>query len=238
MNEQVDVGDKILVTEIRGENVNIETIVDYANDDGFIFHPSAELDDGYTKDVIGYGNNDYEYQILNSVSENQELTNSYHTVEPKFNKGDMVNYTGTKWTMLKNPCKVVSLPYYTVSRRYEVTCHNGYTWYLEKADLTLIEDTENPDFIGKIADDGKEYFLFHAPKDDDDEINPNHYKKYELETIDTIEGSSTPEEFKGYLKGNIFKYVSRYEDKDGLQDIEKAEWYLNRLKETVEKESE
>ena len=41
---------------------------------------------------------------------------------------------------------------------------------------------------------------------------------------------------KGYLKGNIEKYMWRYENKKGLQDVLKAEWYLKRLIKTLEKE--
>jgi hypothetical protein len=38
-----------------------------------------------------------------------------------------------------------------------------------------------------------------------------------------------PAQFEGYLKGNIVKYVWRYEMKKGLQDLLKAQWYMNRL---------
>ena len=37
------------------------------------------------------------------------------------------------------------------------------------------------------------------------------------------------EEFQGYLKGNIEKYVWRYRYKNGVQDLHKARWYLDRL---------
>ena len=40
----------------------------------------------------------------------------------------------------------------------------------------------------------------------------------------------TDDEYHGYLKGNVLKYVSRYKFKgEPLQDLEKAQWYLNRL---------
>ena len=40
----------------------------------------------------------------------------------------------------------------------------------------------------------------------------------------------TSDEFHGYLKGNIIKYVSRYKFKgEPLEDLQKAQWYLNRL---------
>jgi hypothetical protein len=61
-----------------------------------------------------------------------------------------------------------------------------------------------------------------------DTINPDHYKNA-IETIDAIEASMTPEAFKGYLKGNVIKYVTRYEKKNGLEDLKKADWYLSKL---------
>ena len=60
--------------------------------------------------------------------------------------------------------------------------------------------------------------------------NPNHYRQSSTETIDIIKSSMTAEEFHGYLKGNILKYVSRYKFKgEPLEDLQKAHWYLNRL---------
>jgi hypothetical protein len=39
----------------------------------------------------------------------------------------------------------------------------------------------------------------------------------------------------GYLEGNVVKYVSRWKDKGGVQDLEKARHYLDKLIETVQK---
>ena len=40
----------------------------------------------------------------------------------------------------------------------------------------------------------------------------------------------TSDEYHGYLKGNVLKYVSRYKFKgEPLEDLQKAHWYLNRL---------
>lgn len=60
-------------------------------------------------------------------------------------------------------------------------------------------------------------------------INPLHYQKYPLQMIENMQNSMTPDEFKGYLKGNIMKYISRYQDKNGAEDLKKADWYLNKL---------
>jgi hypothetical protein len=66
--------------------------------------------------------------------------------------------------------------------------------------------------------------------------SPSHYNSGNIECIDAIEESMTPEAFKGYLKGNIQKYMWRYELKKGLQDVLKAQWYINRLIKTLKKE--
>jgi len=57
----------------------------------------------------------------------------------------------------------------------------------------------------------------------DDNINPSYYKKG-IETTDYIVSHDM-----NYVEGNIIKYVTRYKEKNGLQDLLKAEWYLNRL---------
>ena len=62
-----------------------------------------------------------------------------------------------------------------------------------------------------------------------DKINPDHYKTGGIETIDYIEAKLTGEQFKGYLVGNVIKYLSRFEHKAGEEDLQKARWYLNRL---------
>ena len=60
--------------------------------------------------------------------------------------------------------------------------------------------------------------------------SPAHYKTGNIECIDAIEASLTKEAFRGYLKGNIEKYVWRHETKgNSKQDLEKAQWYLNKL---------
>ena len=65
---------------------------------------------------------------------------------------------------------------------------------------------------------------------DTDPVNhPSHYASGGIECIDAIEASMSPEEFQGYCKGNLIKYTWRYRNKGGLQDLHKANWYLDRL---------
>jgi len=72
---------------------------------------------------------------------------------------------------------------------------------------------------------------------EEDMVNhPAHYNKAGIETIDAI-GAATNEGFKYYLQGNILKYIWRYEYKNGVEDLEKAQWYLNKLIEVTNDKS-
>ena len=59
--------------------------------------------------------------------------------------------------------------------------------------------------------------------------HPPHYTNGDIECIDAIQAALTPEEFRGYCKGNVIKYTWREDDKGGLQDLLKAVWYLNKV---------
>ena len=63
--------------------------------------------------------------------------------------------------------------------------------------------------------------------------NPPHYNKGAIECIDAIEAMLTHEEYVGYLRGNSLKYRWRFRYKNGVQDLEKAKWYEQRLMETL-----
>ena len=63
----------------------------------------------------------------------------------------------------------------------------------------------------------------------DNVAHPPHYKQGEIECIDAIQAALTPEEFRGYCKGNSLKYVWRELHKGGTESLEKAKWYLNRI---------
>lgn len=56
-----------------------------------------------------------------------------------------------------------------------------------------------------------------------DNINPEHYTQG-IECIDYITSKNM-----SFLEGNVVKYVTRYRMKNGLEDLLKAQWYLERL---------
>lgn len=60
--------------------------------------------------------------------------------------------------------------------------------------------------------------------------HPKHYTSGTLgiEVINTMEMCSTEEEFIGYLRCNALKYISRFENKNGLEDVKKCAWYVKK----------
>jgi len=58
----------------------------------------------------------------------------------------------------------------------------------------------------------------------EEQIGGNHYKIYKIQPTEFIHTNSIP-----FIEGNIIKYVVRHRDKNGLEDLKKANWYLNKL---------
>lgn len=59
--------------------------------------------------------------------------------------------------------------------------------------------------------------------------HPKHYETYikGLETIDIIYAALGPDLFRGYCRGNVLKYLLRADQKNGVEDLEKAAVYLD-----------
>jgi len=77
------------------------------------------------------------------------------------------------------------------------------------------------------------------PVDEDkvvDVWNQAHYTKQLVEPIEYMEMLMTPKEFQAYLRGNVIKYISRYDAKGGIEDIKKAQVYLSWLRDSMESE--
>lgn len=60
--------------------------------------------------------------------------------------------------------------------------------------------------------------------------HPSHYTNGKVECIDAIESATVGKTgIEAVCVANVIKYLWRYEDKNGLEDIKKAQWYLNKL---------
>ena len=109
----------------------------------------------------------------------------------------------------------------------DLTCED---W--DRVSQGLPKDDERHEYV-KMAKDIQSIVI-----EQEDMVNsPNHYTSGSIECIDGIEASMSAEAFKGYCKGAALKYLWRYERKSkSLEDLKKAQWYLNKLIEVVENE--
>lgn len=61
-----------------------------------------------------------------------------------------------------------------------------------------------------------------------DPVSPNHYKG-SIECIDAMRACMSEDQFEGFLRGNVIKYVYRYRARNGVDDLRKAQVYLDWL---------
>ena len=80
-----------------------------------------------------------------------------------------------------------------------------------------------------ISNDNEELMPF-QPTDIQEKINPSHYTQGKIEVIDFI-----LDQKMDYMTATITKYISRWRFKDGVCDLKKAQWFLNKLIEEQEK---
>jgi len=73
----------------------------------------------------------------------------------------------------------------------------------------------------------KEAEQFIEPQDM--QVGGSHYQSKEIQPWTYMEAVMSEAEFTGYLWGNVLKYMSRWQDKGGVQDLEKANHYLLKL---------
>lgn len=64
----------------------------------------------------------------------------------------------------------------------------------------------------------------------DTQVAGDHYKKLKIQPVEYIHANNI-----GYFEGNVIKYVSRWRDKNGTTDLEKAKHYLELLIELEQK---
>lgn len=105
--------------------------------------------------------------------------------------------------------------------------HVGFAKQMQEECKKCIKNNDDPDSIpSKWL--GMDYEL-EPIKDMVD--HPNHYQSTTgLEAIDVIEAfTSDISGIEAFCTGNAIKYLCRWKKKNGIEDLRKAEWYLNRL---------
>lgn len=91
-------------------------------------------------------------------------------------------------------------------------------------------DWNDPELVGFVFSTTEEDEAWKAIEKSQENVNhPEHYQSdCGIECIDAIKAALTPDEFRGYCKGNAIKYAWRERKKGGNESLQKAVWYLNR----------
>lgn len=116
-----------------------------------------------------------------------------------------------------------------------VWIHNGAAGDLKPVKASDFPWTESADLIAYklIASSDEKLSVVYEPADllSQDVVNhPSHYTNGKVECIDAIESATVGKTgIEAVCVANVIKYLWRYEDKNGLEDIKKAQWYLNKL---------
>ena len=93
----------------------------------------------------------------------------------------------------------------------------------------LLEHSDYP------FDDGQRYELIRV-SEKDNVNNPSHYTQGKVECIDALESATVGKKgIEAVCVANVVKYLWRYEEKNGLEDVKKAEYYLKKLIDIMEK---
>ena len=70
------------------------------------------------------------------------------------------------------------------------------------------------------------------------QIGGSHYKDKAVQPWEAMQSWMSHEEFTGFLRGNVIKYVARCNDKGGIEDLQKAQHYLDKLIDVMGAESQ
>ena len=74
-----------------------------------------------------------------------------------------------------------------------------------------------------------ENYQYHEGSKLREQVGGDHYSKLAIQPVEYINANKLT-----YLQGNVIKYVTRYKDKNGLQDLQKAKHYVEMLIELEE----
>lgn len=73
------------------------------------------------------------------------------------------------------------------------------------------------------------------PMTNDNVNHPSHYNQGGIECIEAIEVATTGlDGIESFCTGNAIKYLWRWKHKNGVEDLKKAIWYINKLIERIE----
>lgn len=136
------------------------------------------------------------------------------------------------------PIKYTAIMEWTNNLSVDIMNHDGYFFIpsyhinFDKLPLTLYKNKKNGIYWLRPT---YEFFdgRFQEITMNDTQEGGDHYKIKNIQPWDYIIANNL-----GFLEGNVVKYVTRYKDKNGLEDLKKARHYLQKLIEVIENEDQ
>lgn len=142
-----------------------------------------------------------------------------------------IGFPGDALSAMTTSCQMASSILVLLDFKLRIDHHLGLTY--DKA--VRPDETLNEQLQETLAAGEKEGTFNVKSSEHDPVNNPDHYTSGGIECIDYLKAKMTPEEFIGFLKGNVIKYMSRANCKGSTdQDYRKAQWCQNKLIETLD----
>ena len=130
---------------------------------------------------------------------------------------------------MTTPCEILG---YKVGQKFKLIEDVGFI-DLKKGDIVELyndDGTASPKFISECR--SRKFFLNLGrikPITNQERADcPEHYDNI-IQPWEYMQSCMSPEEFRGYMRGNVLKYISRYTKKDGIKDLKKCKDYLEEL---------
>ena len=131
-------------------------------------------------------------------------------------------------------CKTAECSFCSICDAVKYTCGNEAKDLADLMGFEVIDEPTIGEIVAKHSEDDTPTIAETATKRSEDAkpdpVNrPAHYTSGGIECIEARQAAFGAEAVKGFCLCNAFKYLWRHRNKDGVEDLKKACWYLNRL---------
>lgn len=140
-------------------------------------------------------------------------------------------------------CKTAECSFCSICDAVKYTCGNEAKDIADLMGFEVIDEPTIGEIVAKHSKDDTptiaEVVEHHGEDVKPDSVNrPAHYTSGGIECIDAMQAAFGDEAVKDFCLCNAFKYLWRHRNKNGVEDLKKARWYLNRMIREMEVEDD
>lgn len=136
-------------------------------------------------------------------------------------------------------CKTAECSFCSICDAVKYTCGNEAKDLADLMGFEVIDEPTIGEIVAKRSEDDTPT-IAEAVEENSEDVKPDlvnrpaHYTSGGIECIDAMQAAFGAEAVKDFCLCNAFKYLWRHRNKNGVEDLKKARWYLNRLIEEVD----